>query len=139
MSLCEKNCKYNGYEKDTKNAQCGCTIKAQQLVISNVINQNDLLYYDNFTDQPLSTNIITMKCYYTLFTKDGILKNIGSYLLLFTIILFVVSGILFYKCGYPLLENDMTSLINEKKKKKRSHSKEKTEQSTGKKKKKRKV
>ena len=116
MFLCEKNCKYNGYEKDTKNAKCECTIKAKQLMIFEIINKTDLLYYDNFTYQPLTTNIIVMKCYYTLFTKDGILKNIGSYLLLFTIILFMISGILFYKCGYPLLENDISSLISEKKK-----------------------
>ena len=52
-----------------------------------------------------------MKCVYTLFTKNGLIKNIGSYILLFTILLFLISMILFYKCGYNLLEDDIKEII----------------------------
>ena len=55
-----------------------------------------------------------MKCYYTLFTKTGLIKNIGSYILLFTILLIIISGLLFYKCGYPLLEEEIYKIINSK-------------------------
>ena len=55
-----------------------------------------------------------MKCYYTLFTKSGLIKNIGSYILLFTIILFLISGILFYKCGYHLLEDEIKEIMKKK-------------------------
>ena len=52
-----------------------------------------------------------MKCYKTLFSHEGLIKNIGSYLLIFTIFLFMISSILFYKCGYPLLEDDINEII----------------------------
>ena len=112
MSLCENNCTYNGYKNDTKEAKCECNIKSKQLVISEIINQTDILYYSNFTNQSLSTNIISMKCYYTLFSKEGLLTNIGSYVLFSTIILFLISIIIFFKCGYALLENDMEAIIS---------------------------
>ena len=55
--------------------------------------------------------MISMKCYYTLFTKEGIYKNIGNYILLFIILLFLISGICFYKCGYISLEDVIKEII----------------------------
>ena len=116
MSLCENGCTFTGYETDTKTAQCECGIKNKDLVISELMNQSDILYY-NFTSKEETSNLITMKCYYTLFTKKGLENNIGSYLLLFTIFLFLCSGILYYKCGYNLMEDDIKEIIRKKEKK----------------------
>ena len=90
MSLCELNCSFIGYDNKTKKAKCECGIKSKQLVISELINSTDILSY-NFETKDESSNMIIMKCYYTLFTKNGFIKNIGSYILLFTILLFVIS------------------------------------------------
>ena len=49
MSLCENNCKLNSYDTDTKQVICDCEIKYKQIIISEIINQTDILYY-NFTD-----------------------------------------------------------------------------------------
>ena len=84
MSICENSCTLTKYETDSKKAICECGVKSKQLVISELINQTDLLSY-NFTTKSQSSNMITMKCYYTLFTKNNKKKNIGSYILLFTI------------------------------------------------------
>ena len=111
MSLCENNCNFIGYGNDTKEAKCECNIKSKQLVISEIMNQTDILYYDNFTDKNLTSNMISMKCYYTLFTKNGLLKNFGSYLLLFTIILFIISGFIVYKCSYFMLEMNIKQIL----------------------------
>ena len=110
MSLCENNCIFKKYDNETKKSNCECEIKSKQLVISELINQTDILSY-NFTSKSESFNIITMKCYYTLFTKEGLYKNIGSYILIFTILLTIISSILFYKCGYQLLEDDIQEII----------------------------
>ena len=56
-----------------------------------------------------------MKYYKTLFSKDGLIRNIGSYILLFIIFIFIISGILFYKCGYNLLEDQMKEIYVAKK------------------------
>ena len=58
--------------------------------------------------------MISMKCYDTLFSKDGLLKNIGSYILLFSILFFVVSGIIFYKCGFSLIEMQIKAILSKK-------------------------
>jgi hypothetical protein len=110
MALCENNCELNSYDTDTKQVVCDCKVKYKQIVISEIANQTDLLYY-NFTEKNKSSTMETMKCYYTLFTKDGILTNIANYILLFAIVLFMISGILFYKCGYHLLEGKIKEII----------------------------
>ena len=110
LSLCENNCSFIGYYKETKNAKCECRVKSKQLIISDLINKTELLSY-NFTSKSQSSNMVTMKCYYTLFTKNGLLKNIGSYILLFTILLIIISAILFYKCGFNLLEDEIYKII----------------------------
>ena len=116
MSICENNCTLNGYHTENKKVICECGVKPKQLIISELINQTDLLSY-NFTNKAQSSNMITMKCYYTLFTKNGLLGNIGSYILLFTILLFMISSILFYKCGYNLLEDEIRDIIDTKEEK----------------------
>ena len=121
MSLCENNCNFIGYENNTKEAQCECSIKSKLNSISEIINQTNLLFYDNFKDKNLTTNMITMKCYNTLFTKDGLLSNIGNYLILFTILLFSISGILVYKCGYNILLMSINEILSLKERKRINH------------------
>ena len=58
--------------------------------------------------------MITMKCYYTLFSKTGLIKNIGSYILLFTILVIMISAILFYKYGFHFLEEHIQNIMNTK-------------------------
>ncbi len=103
MALCENTCELSEYEYDTKKVICECIIKVKQIEVSEVENQTDLLYH-NFTSIDESSNMAIMKCYYILFSKEGLLYNIGNYILLFTVIFFITSSILFYKCGYLLIE-----------------------------------
>ena len=77
------------------------------------------LLHNNFTNMDESSNMITMKCYYVLFTKEGLSKNIGNYIIAFITIWFLISGILFFKVGYEFLEEDINKIISLKKKKKK--------------------
>ena len=116
-SLCENNCTFTGYDSDTKKALCDCEIKTKIYLISEIIDNQNKLSSSNFTSNDgSSSNIVTMKCVYTLFTKEGLKSNIGSYILMLIITIFIVSSILFYKVGYPLLENDINSILLEKEK-----------------------
>ena len=108
MSLCENNCEYYGYDSKTKNVICKCEIKTSQLLISEVDNNPNLLS-NNFLGKS-SSNPGTMKCYYTLFTIDGISKNNESYILMFIIILYMILSILFYKCGYPTICDEIIEI-----------------------------
>ena len=94
LTLCENNCEFSGYNNETKQAICECEIKNEIDLSSNMeIDKDKLLSY--FSDIKSLINIDVMKCYKLLFTKEGIIKNIGSYVLLFTIFVFFVSLIIF--------------------------------------------
>jgi len=110
LSLCENNCTYNGYNSN-KTVNCECGIKYNQIVISELTGLKYVQIY-NFTNN--KNNLVTMKCINTLFTKDGIVRNIGNYILSFIIILFTIATILFYKCGYHLLEGEIKEILDSK-------------------------
>ena len=114
MSLCENNCKLNEYDSETKIVICECLIKLSQIEISKLNNQTGILSY-NFNSLDTSSNMVTMKCYYILFTKEGLIKNIGSYIIVFIFVVFMITIILFHKCGYPLLVDKIKERINLKK------------------------
>ena len=86
MSACEKDCTFKDYNFDTKKVSCECFIKIKVPLLSEIeVNKNKFI-----NDISNITNIINLdilKCYKTLFTKEGIIKNIGSYLLLSIIFL----------------------------------------------------
>jgi hypothetical protein len=115
MSLCENLCDYMGYDKDTKKALCECGIRYKEFILSDIDKQTDLLS-NNFTEDDTNSNLGTMKCYEVLFSKEGLLTNIGSYILFFIILIHMASTIIFYKCGYYFLENTIKKIIKEKKK-----------------------
>ena len=115
MSICENNCTFREYNNILKESICNCQIKTKQIIISEIIN-NDILK-KNFDEQEVSTNMITMKCFSTLFTKDGISTNIASYIFEFIIAFFFTAAFLFYKFGYHLLDENIKEIIESKNKK----------------------
>ena len=112
LSLCENNCTFKGYDKDTKKALCECETKPKIGLISEIILDENILSNNFNNTNNITSNIVTMKCVDTLFSKDGLLTNIGSYLLLFTFIFFAISIVIFYKCGYHIIESEIQEIIN---------------------------
>ena len=113
LSLCEKNCTYITYDKSTKRSSCICNIKNEIEYISDIINNpNKLSNNISIQDNSASLNIMTMKCTKELFSKDGLKNNISSYILIIIILAFLISIILFMKCGYHLLEEEIKEIIN---------------------------
>ena len=114
LSLCENNCNFKVYDSDSKKALCECEVKIGINKISEILNSNNILSNNfNYTNDN-KLNIGTMKCVSLLFSKNGLLNNIGSYILLFTITLFGISIIIFYKCGYQLIENNINIILESK-------------------------
>ena len=114
MSLCENNCIYNGYNSNIKKSVCQCDIKLELPLINEVeINKDKLL--NNFVDIDETTNLGVMRCYRLLFTKEGIYKNIGHYVLVFIIIMFLLFMILFINKEYKILEYLIDNISSQKK------------------------
>ena len=112
-SLCEKNCEYQGYDEETKRAECECKIKNELRIFSKIIIDLDLLY-NNFKLSNSYTNIDVFKCYKTFFNYEGIIKNIGSYIIIAIFIIFIVTFILYYLKGYNKLFLKMNQILNVK-------------------------
>ena len=120
LSLCEKNCNYTGYNEQNKQSSCDCNIKNKMDLISEIIENPNKLS-NNFEDEENdsnsgASNIISLKCTKALFSKEGLKSNISSYILMIFITYFLLSIMLFIKCGYPLLVNIINEIIQEKEK-----------------------
>ena len=115
LSLCENNCTFTEYDINTKKSICMCEIKSKIYSISEIIQNKETISNNfNIASDSTSSSVNTMKCFNTLFSKYGLLKNLGNYILLVITILFIGSGILFYKIGYNLIDNDMKQIMKNK-------------------------
>ena len=114
MSLCENDCLYNGYNNDTKKVQCKCNIKIKFPLVSEIVINKDKLL-NNFINLKNTINIIIIKCYYTLFKKEGIIKNLGNYIISIIIILTIIFCIIFRMKGYYKIKILVNYIIENKK------------------------
>ena len=115
LPLCEVNCNLNGYDSHNKRVECKCLIKIKFLSFSEIIIDKDK-FLRNFIDIKNIINLYIMKCYNVLFTKKGIIKNIGSYAILSIIFSFLISIFIFFTKGYKLLFKNIDKFKYQKKK-----------------------
>ena len=122
LALCEGNCNYIGYNKDYKQSSCNCSVKNEIDLISEIkekhidSNLEKEESESNSKSSLSSSNIISIKCTKALFSKEGLKKNISSYILLIFIGQFLLSILFFIKCGYRLLVNRIKKILTEKEK-----------------------
>ena len=120
LSLCQNNCNYTGYDKENKQSSCDCNAKNKMDLISEIVDNPNKLSNDfdsdKSTSSSTSSNIISIKCTKALFSKEGLKNNISSYILIIFIMQFLLSIILFIKCGYQLLNEEIKKILNEKEK-----------------------
>ena len=114
LSLCEANCYYQGYETATKQSKCECQMKNNLEYQSELSINHNALYQDfNISENELGyTNVFA--CTKTLFTVNGILKNMSSYILIVSLLFFTATSFLFKRRGYHIIVNHMNNIINEK-------------------------
>ena len=119
LSLCENNCEYIGYDFHYKQSSCECVIKNKMDSISEIINNPNKLandFQNNESDSNfLSSSAETMKCTSTLFSKEGLISNIASYIIFIIILHLSLSILFFIKCGYSLIEEDISEILDSKK------------------------
>jgi len=120
MSLCEKHCDYINYDFKEKKVECDCLTKNNFTYNSELSNSKDLLL-NNFANLTNFMNINVIKCYKTLFTKEGLINNIGSYIFISIVFIEIILLSIFIKKGYKMFKNRIkeiiTSLISMNKKK----------------------
>ena len=108
LSLCTHNCDFNGYDSQSKKVTCNCKIQ-DRIKLSSEFDTNDLFF--KFDIKKKATNFELLKCYNLLFTKEGLMKNFGNYIILLVLVLYIGSAIFFYKIGYNLLLTQINNLL----------------------------
>ena len=111
LSLCENDCTFNGYDPVTKKAKCECYTKVEINYISDIISDENILSNNFNVSENSKTNLGAMKCVSLLFSKNGLIKNIGSYIIFFVLVLFSAAIFIFYKCGYQLIEDNIREIL----------------------------
>ena len=94
LSLCEDNCEFVNYDEENKIVNCSCKVKT--FLSLTLIDLNKKILMQNFLNINKITNIGIMKCYNKVFNKDNIIKNYGSFIIIFIFIIFLMSMIIFY-------------------------------------------
>ena len=83
--VCQEDCDFSEYDYETFVAKCSCNVKESSDSYADMsINKNKLL--ENFKNIKNIINFEFLKCYKKLFNKEGILNNIGCFILLAIIV-----------------------------------------------------
>ena len=93
--LCENGCEYLSYNSDNNLVRCKCFVKSNiEDEIKKISFQKENLSY--FFNIKTYANFDIIKCYSLLFSKKGLTKNYGAYLLQLIIFLYIIIMIIFY-------------------------------------------
>ena len=113
LTLCENNCTFIRYNSELKQALCECNTKIKINIISDLkINKEKLLEY--FLNIKNFINLEIIKCYKLLLTKKGMEKNIGSYVILSTMAIYIITLFIFAFKGYKSLISLIDEIIKTK-------------------------
>lgn len=111
LALCADNCDLEDYDNRTKKVICICEpqFNPSLITLDKIINKKKLLY--NFIDIRSTTNIDIIKCYKKFLTLKGLRNNIGSYILLSILLIYVVGVLIFVIIGYKELNNKINKIM----------------------------
>ena len=94
-TVCQENCIFSDFNSTNNKAKCACDVVEPSSNFENIkINKAKL--YENFIDIKNFANIMLLICYKVLFTKNGLIKNYGSYSVIMIIIIHFIIIIIYY-------------------------------------------
>ena len=99
--VCQEDCFFSKYNYELSKTQCSCDVKESSSSIKYMAIDKSKLVLENFKDIKNFANFNFLICYRKLFTKEGVIKNIGSYLLLSIILFHLVNIVIFYINQFP--------------------------------------
>ena len=109
-TLCQDDCEFLNYDNEKNKVECSCNVKESSSSIADIkINKAELL--KNFKDIKNIVNLNFLLCYKKLFNKDGIINNIGCYILIFIIIFHIISIFVFYLNDFKIIKKKIEEII----------------------------
>ena len=109
-TICQDDCDFAYYDYDSQKAKCSCKVKESSVSFGNITINKDKLF-QNFINFKNIANIHLLKCYKTLFSKSGLIKNIGFYLIILIIIFHLISMILFYLKYWDIIKHKINDIV----------------------------
>jgi hypothetical protein len=109
MYLCPIDCEYLNYDKEQKKVTCLCKFHSG-MTLYKVVKKEQII--NSIKNIKRKTNLNIMKCYKLVFSKSGIKKNIGNYIIGFIVLFYISSAIFFYFKGYDLLCNEINEILD---------------------------
>ena len=106
---CEANCDLVNFDIQNNKTQCSCDVKSEVSIFNIKIDPEEL--YKKFSNVSFS-NINIIKCYYLLFKKENLQYNIGNYIILCIIIIYIICFFIFIFKGYNSLKNEINIFVN---------------------------
>ena len=101
--ICQEDCEFSEYDYSNYIAKCSCKVKESSQSIKDMnINKAKLL--KNFKDIKYFANFNFLVCYKNLFNKNGIIYNIGCYIILSIIIFHIINICIFIKKHFTLIK-----------------------------------
>ena len=110
MTLCEENCKLIEYNYINKKAKCSCDIKIKSSNVDEIKFGKDLLK-KSFIDINNMINVKIMKCYKNVFKKNNLKDNLGFFINLGIVILFIICSFIFIFKSFGQLYLDIKEII----------------------------
>ena len=95
MTICQDNCLFSAMNYSNNRAKCSCDVMMSSSKFKDMkINKEKL--FQNFIDIKNIANIQLLVCYNVLFSKVKLIKNYGSYSILFIILIHFIIIIIYY-------------------------------------------
>ena len=111
LSLCPINCIYSKYDNIKKKVTCICEIQNN---IKEYFDNQDYYIHKFMNIKKNIINFGVLKCYKLLFSKEGLLKNFGNYIILLIIVIHIIAAIFIYQKGYNILCYEINNVLNHK-------------------------
>ena len=110
LAVCQDGCDFFDYDNTTKRALCSCGVKESSSSFEyKNINKAKLL--ENIKNIKNIANLNILTCTKRLFSKIGLSKNFGSYIIIIIIIIQIICLFLFYKKDLNLLKDKINMII----------------------------
>ena len=100
ITLCENNCVYKFYNSTSGKAKCECPIKNEVTDIKTISYEK--MDINTFFDIKSFSNIELIKCFKLTFSKNGLLKNYGCFIIISMTTIFIFL-IIFYNINQKQL------------------------------------
>ena len=127
--LCQDGCEFILYNETSKRSKCNCNIQREPTItnIKDIIFDKKQLVNKFLLSSVKNSNFKVMKCYKLIFSLNGQISNIGSYILLSIIFILIILMICYYIKGSKQLYEFIQIVINQRFLNKNKNQRNKTE------------